>query len=343
MNKMNNKIILIITLLIALTINVQTIQAEDNYLLSFKNNNTNVKPNVIFDSQTSTSDETTEDNSLFIISNNKFVSTSTPNKEYLLLQHSNQEEKLEPKLFKGEVTKNAELYDVITLQENDLTDSPLQQLNVMLETTNPCDTIQPLVFKEKETSPFLNRLKTVYFLTTLSTYIGQGTQVQAAFTKGASLTGGGVSKSDQYGYNNVFRNLMNPFQRLVKGAEIDDSGPTVNYFQHPMFGFGVSSYLTASGASAKEVFLISMLDNFLFEFVAEGTYVAPSGIDFLTTSGGIVVGYFATKYIFKKPFSAFIKGAGVLKDKYHVEFDPILAPGDTGKGMKIGSQITFKH
>lgn len=343
MKKMNNKITLILTLLIALVVTSQTVQSEENYLLSFKSTNSNIKTDASFESHDLTNHESNEDDSLFVISNNKFVSTGIPNKNKILFDHSHPEETPVNKLFKGEVTKNAELYDVITLQDNDLGDSPLDQLNIMLETTDPCETIQPLIYKEKQTSPFVNRLKTVYFLTTLSTYIGQGTQIQAAFTEGASLTGGGVSKSDQYGYNNVFRNIMNPFQRCIKGAEMDDSGPTVNYFQHPMFGFGISSYLTASGASAKEVFLVSMLDNFLFEFVAEGTYVAPSGIDFLTTSGGIVAGYFATKYIFKRPFQAFLKRTSALKAKYNVEFDPILAPGDTGKGVKIGSQITFKH
>ncbi|MGD9580280.1 MAG: DUF3943 domain-containing protein [Vampirovibrionia bacterium] len=340
---MNNKIIYILTLLISLIINYQAVQAEDNQLLTYKNTGTSPKQEIIFDFESDSSIDKLKDNDLYVISNNKFVSTRTPNKDNLLIDHTNQKVTPEVKLFKGEIKKNEELYDVITLENESITESPLEQLNLMLETSSPCSSIKPLIFQEKETSPFINRLKTVYFLTSLSTYIGQSTQIEDAFTKGAKLTGGGVSKGDQYGYNNVFRNIMSPFQRCVKGAEADDSGPIVNYIQHPFFGFGISSYLTASGASAKEVFLVSLLDNFMFEFVAEGTYVAPSGIDFLTTSGGIVAGYFASKYIFKKPFQAFLKKTSYLKDKYNVEFDPIVAPGDTGKGVKIGSQITFKH
>jgi len=204
--------------------------------------------------------------------------------------------------------------------------------------------MSPMIFKEEPPSPFVNRLKTVYFLTALSTYIGQSGQIQDAFTKGKSLTGGGISLSEYYGYNNVFRNIfVNPFSRAAKGWKVDDSGTVPNFTLHPLFGFGISSYLTASGASPKEALLISLADNFIFEYVVEGTYVAPSGLDLLTTSGGCFAGYLLTRYVFKKPFQKILKGTSYMKDKLNMTFDPIIEPGYIGKGMKFGSQVTFSH
>ncbi|MEW5819854.1 MAG: DUF3943 domain-containing protein [Cyanobacteriota bacterium] len=276
----------------------------------------------------------------FTLSNNEFTSNKISE------SHLYEPEPLyisNNKLLKLEIEQNTTLYDEITLENEDLFSNDLDDLNNYMVSKDPCSKIQPLVFKEKPISPFINRAKTVYFLTSLSTMIGQSGQIQDAFTKGERLTGGGKSKSDQYGYNNVARNLMNPFSRALKGARVDDSGPIVNYIQHPMFGFGVASYLTASGASAKEVFLVSLADNFIFEYVAEGTYVAPSGIDFLATTGGCIVGYFATKYIFMKPFKAFLDKTSALKAKYNVSFYPIIEPGYSGNGMRVGSQFTIKH
>lgn len=246
-------------------------------------------------------------------------------------------------LFKGEVSKTEGYYDEITMEAPMLFSNDIDDLNDILALKDPGQTIPPMIFKEKKDSPFVNRLKTVYFLTALSTCIGQSTQIQDAFTPGHHLTGGGTSLNDYYGYENIARNLLNPFSRAVKGAKVDDSGPIVNYIQHPFFGFGIASYLGASGASAKETILVTLADNFLFEYVVEGTYVAPSGIDFLATSGGCIAGFLASKYILKKPFRAFIKKTSALKAKYHVNFDPIIAPGYAGKGMKVGTRFTIKH
>ena len=317
----------------------KTFPSEQSLLLTFKRDGLNSKPNKIFNTSENNFSSRDLTKEPYLLTNNHFVNNKIK-AAYLFKPGLTGNCS---RILKMEIKKTTSLYDEITLDDEDLLGNSIGDLNNYLITRNPGNRIQPLIFKEKQVSPFANRVKTVYFLTALSTMIGQSGQIQDAFTKGKCLTGGGTSKSDQYGYNNVVRNLMNPFGRAVKGAKVDDSGPIVNYIQHPLFGFGVASYLTASGASTPEVFLVSLADNFLFEFVAEGTYVAPSGIDFLSTTGGCVLGYFATKYIFKKPFSAFLNKTSMLKSKYHVTFYPIIEPGYAGNGMKIGSQITFKH
>lgn len=312
--------------------------AEENLLLSYRDESLDSKPNKLF--QVEKIGDNKASPQLIFLSNNKFVSNRTYKPQ--LFPQSKAFSTTSSKLIKVEIEKRTTLYDEITL-DDESTDFNLEDLNSVLASKDPCELMVPMGFEEQKIPPFINRAKTVYFLTSLSTMIGQSGQIQDAFTKGKGLTGGGTSKSDQYGYENIGRNLLNPFSRAIKGAKVDDSGPTVNYAQHPLFGFGVASYLTASGASAKEVFLVTMLDNFLFEYVVEGTYVAPSGIDFLTTSGGCVAGYFATKYIFKKPFKAFLDKTAYLKEKCHMTFYPIIEPGQTGNGVRIGSQVTFKH
>jgi hypothetical protein len=247
------------------------------------------------------------------------------------------------KLIKVEISQTADLYDEITLEEETLSQNELENMNYALSLKDPCNAIEPLIFKEKKDSPFVNRLKTVYFLTSLSTGIGQSGQIQEAFTKGESLTGGGTSKGEYYGYANVVRNLANPFGRAIKGARVDDSGTVPNFTLHPLFGFGISSYMVTAGASNKEALLVTLADNFIFEYIVEGTYVAPSGLDLLTTSGGCFAGFLVSKYILHKPFKAILKVPAALKEKYNIEFDPIIEPGYIGRGMKIGSQVTIKH
>ena len=340
MNFIKNKILVFFTIFLALLLSSNALYAEENVLISVESETLNAKPDKIFNVSYIQSTKKNTKPELFVLNDNKFVSNAVSQTGL----YSPQEVVDEPhKLIKVEISKSKMLYDEITLNDEDSIGHNLKDLNTILDTNNPCDRMQPLIFQEKHDSPFLNRIKTVYFLTALSTGIGQSGQIEDAFTKGTKLTGGGTSKSNQYGYNNVARNLLNPVSRAIKGARVDDSGPVVNYFQHPLFGFGIASYLTASGASPAEVFLVTMADNFIFEYVVEGTYVAPSGIDFLATTGGCILGYFATKYIFKKPFKKFVDTAGVLKAKYNVSFNPIIEPGYTGSGMRIGSQVTIKH
>jgi hypothetical protein len=99
----------------------------------------------------------------------------------------------------------------------------------------------------------------------------------------------------------------------------------------------------ASGASGKEALLVSIANNFIFEYIIEGTYAAPSGLDLLMTTAGCVTGYLATKYVLKKPFGLLVKTSGKIKEKLNMDFNMILQPGESGEGMKIGSQVIFNH
>jgi hypothetical protein len=294
-------------------------------------------PDLIF-TENNNSKSTTNKTNFFVLNNNKFqVNYNEQNSSYI------EDDNNGHKIIRLGISNNSGPFEDIFLEKTTNPVDSIDEINFLLSSKDPSKEIEPLIFKEKEVSEKTNRLKTVYFLTSLSTGIGQSTQIEDSFTKGKTLTGGGKTLNHYYGYQNVVQNLVNPFSRAVKGAQVDDSGNMVNFTLHPLFGIGVISYLTASGASAKEAFATTLADNFIFEYLIEGTYVAPSGIDLLTTSGGCVIGYFVSKYLFKKPFQKIIKKSAYLKNKYGIYFDPIIEPGQMGKGMRVGSQVTIKH
>lgn len=331
---------LLILLLFFWGMSINVVNAEVDPLFNIDNDNLTIKPNKILAKIEDSKKDNTANSEAFVLFNNKFVNNTYEAADTFLPGGINTDEH---KIIKGEVSETTELYSNILLEPEDASNNDLEDLNFSLVSRNPCNSIAPLIFKEKTDSALINRMKTVYFLTSISTMMGQSRNIQDGFTKGKKLDGGGISKGEEYGYESVVRNLWNPVGRAYKGAKVDNSGSFVNFFLHPFFGFGISSYLTTAGASAKEVFAVAEADNFLFEYVIEGTYVAPSGIDLLATTGGCVIGYFTSKYIFKKPFKAFVKTTTKIKKRFNVEFDPIIEPGYIGRGMKIGSQITFKR
>lgn len=237
------------------------------------------------------------------------------------------------------ITKTPDLYGEITLDTTREYFKDLEDLNYKLATRSQTFDFPQLKFEKQVDSPFMKRMKFLYFITAAISTGCEGTQIEDSFVPGKKLTLGAVPTNDYYGYNSVAQNFYNP-TRIWKGAKLDaHDKPFYNYGMHPLYGFAVSSYTLAAGGSVKEALLSSLAVNLIFEYVIEGTYVAPSGIDVLTTAGGSIVGVLLTKYVLKKPFKVFVDKMAFIKEKTRTEFNPVIEPGIYGQGMRFGTKV----
>jgi hypothetical protein len=141
--------------------------------------------------------------------------------------------------------------------------------------------------------------------------------------------------------DNVVKNIKQPFQAVAKGTKLDNNSFLINYVAHPVDWFLMGTYLKARGASDKEALITSQLMNLYWEFVAEGTYIAPSGKDLVTDLVSSVAGIYAYKAGVTKPLTPFLNKIEHYGQHYGLQLKPQIAYNPYSRGVRVASVIVI--
>ncbi|MEI7474222.1 MAG: DUF3943 domain-containing protein [bacterium] len=147
---------------------------------------------------------------------------------------------------------------------------------------------------------------------------------------------------DRTADNIFFGNIKNPAKGLIDGWKADDNAFWINYIGHPGEFFLLANYLKTTGASDKETLLFAEMTNFLWEYVCEGVYVAPSPKDLIDDTLGALAGIYFYNKVGNRFFPQGVSKLRKFGYNQKIEFHPSVKYNRRTNGVAIGARITKK-